>query len=166
MELLLHQWGDWPELYRNIDKTEATGIVIIDSQMNYRGKLDTYAVYTVCLKITPSVSNFSLPLHSPHIQSTYFLHFFLGKSEIEDINIFDNMRLVARAGNRNIAILQVPTKHDLRRSFFMSLGNFPDSFIVEDFLCVAPPAQRIPRFYDRTVLRKCQVFLGNSFDCR
>ena len=43
MELLLHQWGDWPELYRNTDKTEATEIVIIDSQMNYRGKLDTYA---------------------------------------------------------------------------------------------------------------------------
>ena len=47
MELLLHQWGDWPELYRNTDKTEATEIVIIDSQMNYRGKLDTY----VCLLI-------------------------------------------------------------------------------------------------------------------
>ena len=44
MELLLHQWGDWPELYRNTDKTEATEIVIIDSQMNYRGKLDTYAI--------------------------------------------------------------------------------------------------------------------------
>ena len=44
MELLLHQWGDWPELYRNTDKTEATEIVIIDSQMNYRGKLDTYQV--------------------------------------------------------------------------------------------------------------------------
>ena len=44
MELLLHQWGDWPELYRNTDKTEATEIVIIDSQMNYRGKLDTYPV--------------------------------------------------------------------------------------------------------------------------
>ena len=42
MELLLHQWGDWPELYRNTDKTEATEIVIIDSQVNYRGKLDTY----------------------------------------------------------------------------------------------------------------------------
>ena len=42
MELLLHQWGDWPERYRNTDKTEATEIVIIDSQMNYRGKLDTY----------------------------------------------------------------------------------------------------------------------------
>ena len=42
MELLLHQWGDWPELYRNTNKTEATAIVIIDSQMNYRGKLDTY----------------------------------------------------------------------------------------------------------------------------
>ena len=42
MELLLHQWEDWPELYRNTDKTEATEIVIIDSQMNYRGKLDTY----------------------------------------------------------------------------------------------------------------------------
>ncbi len=42
MELLLHQWGDLPELYRNTDKTEATEIVIIDSQMNYRGKLDTY----------------------------------------------------------------------------------------------------------------------------
>ena len=42
MELLLHQWGDWPELYRNTDKTEATEIVIIDSQMNYREKLDTY----------------------------------------------------------------------------------------------------------------------------
>ena len=42
MELLLHQWGDWPELYRNTDKTEATEIVIIYSQMNYRGKLDTY----------------------------------------------------------------------------------------------------------------------------
>lgn len=42
MELLLHQWGDWLELYRNTDKTEATEIVIIDSQMNYRGKLDTY----------------------------------------------------------------------------------------------------------------------------
>ena len=45
MELLLHQWGDWPELYRNTDKTEATEIVIIDSQMNYRGKLDTYKIY-------------------------------------------------------------------------------------------------------------------------
>lgn len=44
MELLLHQWGDLPELYRNTDKTEATEIVIIDSQMNYRGKLDTYEV--------------------------------------------------------------------------------------------------------------------------
>ena len=30
-------------LYRSTDKTEATEIVIIDSQMNYRGKLDTYA---------------------------------------------------------------------------------------------------------------------------
>ena len=50
MELLLHQWGDWPELYRNTDKTEATEIVIIDSQMNYRGKLDTYAHYfTYCI---------------------------------------------------------------------------------------------------------------------
>ena len=46
MELLLHQWGDWPELYRNTDKTEATEIVIIDSQMNYRGKLDTYHPFT------------------------------------------------------------------------------------------------------------------------
>ena len=45
MELLLHQWGDWPELYRNTDKTEATEIVIIDSQMNYREKLDTYPVF-------------------------------------------------------------------------------------------------------------------------
>ena len=45
MELLLHQWEDWPELYRNTDKTEATEIVIIDSQMNYRGKLDTYASF-------------------------------------------------------------------------------------------------------------------------
>ena len=45
MELLLHQWGDWPEIYRNTDKTEATEIVIIDSQMNYRGKLDTYLFY-------------------------------------------------------------------------------------------------------------------------
>ena len=44
MELLLHQWGDWPELYRNTDKTEATEIVIIDSQMNYREKLDTYGL--------------------------------------------------------------------------------------------------------------------------
>ena len=44
MELLLHQWGDLPELYRNTDKTEATEIVIIDSQMNYRGKLDTYRI--------------------------------------------------------------------------------------------------------------------------
>ena len=44
MELLLHPWGDWPELYRNTDKTEATEIVIIDSQMNYRGKLEYYAV--------------------------------------------------------------------------------------------------------------------------
>ena len=50
MELLLHQWGDWPELYRNTDKTEATEIVIIDSQMNYREKLETYeSVTTDCL---------------------------------------------------------------------------------------------------------------------
>ena len=42
MELLLPPWGDWPERYRNTDKTEATEIVTIDSQMNYRGKLDTY----------------------------------------------------------------------------------------------------------------------------
>ena len=49
MELLLHQWEDWPELYRNTDKTEVTEIVIIDSQINYRGKLDTYA--SVCVHI-------------------------------------------------------------------------------------------------------------------
>ena len=44
MELLLPPWEDLPELYRNTDKTEATEIVIIDSQMNYRGKLDTYGL--------------------------------------------------------------------------------------------------------------------------
>ena len=49
MELLLHQWGDLPELYRNTDKTEATEIVIIDSQMNYRGKLDTYPMSMLSL---------------------------------------------------------------------------------------------------------------------
>ena len=61
MELLLHQWGDLPELYRNTDKTEATEIVIIDSQMNYRGKLDTYArvklfafSFILCYSITIS----------------------------------------------------------------------------------------------------------------
>lgn len=42
MELLLPPWEDLPEQYRNTDETEATEIVIIDSQMNYRGKLDTY----------------------------------------------------------------------------------------------------------------------------
>ena len=51
MELLLHQWGDWPELYRNTDKTEATEIVIIDSQMNYRGKLDTYSRHVLPLSL-------------------------------------------------------------------------------------------------------------------
>ena len=29
-------------LYRTTDKPEATEIVIIDSQIDYRGKLDTY----------------------------------------------------------------------------------------------------------------------------
>ena len=29
-------------LYRTTDKTEATEIVIIDCQIDYRGKLDTY----------------------------------------------------------------------------------------------------------------------------
>ena len=53
MELLLHQWGDWPELYRNTDKTEATEIVIIDSQMNYRGKLDTYESHISLLTTSP-----------------------------------------------------------------------------------------------------------------
>ena len=56
MELLLHQWGDWPELYRNTDKTEATEIVIIDSQMNYRGKLDTYLVHKALLKFLNTYS--------------------------------------------------------------------------------------------------------------
>ena len=55
MELLLHQWGDWPELYRNTDKTEATEIVIIDSQMNYRGKLDTYLFMDLCFSHCPDV---------------------------------------------------------------------------------------------------------------
>lgn len=41
MELLLPQWGDLPELYRNTDSIEATKIVMIDSQMNCRGKFDT-----------------------------------------------------------------------------------------------------------------------------
>ena len=31
-------------LYRTTNKTEATEIVIIDSQMNYRGELDTYVL--------------------------------------------------------------------------------------------------------------------------
>ena len=34
-------------LYRSTDKTEATEIVIIDSQMNYRGKLDTYLIVSI-----------------------------------------------------------------------------------------------------------------------
>ena len=41
MELLLPQWGDLPELYRNTDSIEATEIVMMDSQMNCREKLDT-----------------------------------------------------------------------------------------------------------------------------
>ena len=53
MELLLHQWGGWPELYRNTDKTEATEIVIIDSQMNYRGKLDTYPFSKEAISFLP-----------------------------------------------------------------------------------------------------------------
>ena len=57
MELLLHQWGDWPELYRNTDKTEATEIVIIDSQMNYRGKLDTYDSPFLYLSFTGMLYN-------------------------------------------------------------------------------------------------------------
>ena len=36
-------------LYKTTDKTEATEIVIIDNQMNYRGKLDTYTpVSLIC----------------------------------------------------------------------------------------------------------------------
>ena len=58
MELLLHQWEDWPELYRNTDKTEATEIVIIDSQINYRGKLDTYLTSEVC-SLIPKVCHLS-----------------------------------------------------------------------------------------------------------
>ena len=42
-------------LYRSTDKTEATEIVIIDSQMNYRGKLDTYE--TFCCPLCPSSVN-------------------------------------------------------------------------------------------------------------
>ena len=78
MELLLHQWGDWPELYRNTDKTEATEIVIIDSQMNYRGKLDTYGakapssiclqyrLYTDTQKVYESIPFISLNFSFPH----------------------------------------------------------------------------------------------------
>ena len=66
MELLLHQWEDWPELYRNTDKTEATEIVIIDSQMNYRGKLDTY-LYAQSL---------ATPSHSWYNGFTIFIHCF------------------------------------------------------------------------------------------
>ena len=58
MELLLHQWGDWPELYRNTDKTEATEIVIIDSQMNYRGKLDTYLSRGMIVRLREIVYSF------------------------------------------------------------------------------------------------------------
>lgn len=54
MELFLHQWGDWPELYRNTDKTDVTKIVIIDSQMKYRGKLDTYEVWPSDVSPLPS----------------------------------------------------------------------------------------------------------------
>ena len=60
MELLLHQWEDWPELYRNTDKTEVTEIVIIDSQMNYRGKLDTYAGITVSCRKKPFLMDIAL----------------------------------------------------------------------------------------------------------
>ena len=65
MELLLHQWGDWPELYRNTDKTEATEIVIIDSQMNYRGKLDTYPFFPRLQNIETykKINDIIIPLH-------------------------------------------------------------------------------------------------------
>ena len=82
MELLLHQWGDWPELYRNTDKTEATEIVIIDSQMNYRGKLDTYrlnpmdAIKSSLSPIVPAVVH-SIPLYfvSPSVGLGRFIDF-------------------------------------------------------------------------------------------
>ena len=73
MELLLHQWEDWPELYRNTDKTEATEIVIIDSQMNYRGKLDTYE---------PPSPTYQCPLIYSIIITT--LLFSVEKSRIEE----------------------------------------------------------------------------------
>ena len=42
-------------LYRTTDKTEATEIVIIDSQMDYRGKLDTYLYVRTPLTMIPIV---------------------------------------------------------------------------------------------------------------
>ena len=63
MELLLPPWEDLPELYRNTDKTEATEIVIIDSQMNYRGKLDTYLLASDRQQGKPSMIKYKSSRH-------------------------------------------------------------------------------------------------------
>lgn len=79
MELLLHQWGDWPELYRNTDKTEATEIVIIDSQMNYRGKLDTYCLLQTSISLSSpwyNSKNMKEPLMQESMQQAMALAFF------------------------------------------------------------------------------------------
>ena len=48
-------------LYRSTDKTEATEIVIIDSQMNYRGKLDTYGINSQGYREKQSVLPYTVP---------------------------------------------------------------------------------------------------------
>ena len=47
--------------YRTTDKTEATEIVIIDSQMNYRGKLDTYGIISQDYREKQSVLPYTVP---------------------------------------------------------------------------------------------------------
>lgn len=85
------------------------------------------------------------------MQLCHSLHFRIGQLKVKDTIILKDMVRILRTWNCDIACLQMPAKYDLRRGLTVSLCNIADRFITEQVLSMPSAAERIPRFYHRTV---------------
>lgn len=72
------------------------------------------------------------------------LHLCFGQRKIENRNVLADMRRIARAGNDDHTVLQVPPQDHLRRGLAVRCCDPANHRITEQCAGIAAPAQRVP----------------------
>ena len=91
------------------------------------------------------------------MQLCHSLHFRIGQLKVKDTDVFKDMVGILRTRNRDIACLQMSAEYYLCRCLTVRFSNIHDRIITKQVLRMTSAAERIPRFYHRTVF--CNIFL-------